>query len=89
MFYNYVKRLLSFRFSVIQPHDQKIYGCFLLRFSRNITRTIIRNGIKASIIDKIITPKITDKFIGNNNFIGKNRELESEKKAIKAINNII
>jgi len=63
----------------------EIYGCFLLRFNRNITRTIIRNGIKASIIDTIITPKIADNFIGSI----KNKELKSEKKAIKAINNII
>jgi hypothetical protein len=59
---------------------------YLLAFCDiNTTRTIIRNGIKASIIDKIITLKISDYFIGTI----KNKELISEKETIKAINNII
>jgi hypothetical protein len=58
---------------------------FLAFLDKNITITIIRNDINASIIDTIITLKIADNFIG----IIKNKELISEKKTIKAINNII
>jgi hypothetical protein len=58
---------------------------FLAFRDKNITITIIRNEINASIIDTIITLKIADNFIGTI----KNKELISEKKTIKAINNII